>query len=393
MAAIDFERPKILRGTLLMTVASAASSLAPSGRAASGAHFARFAYTGCRTTKERGARGKGINVFRVDQTSGAWGHAQLVENLINPSFLSFDREQRFLYAVHGDFSEITAFRVDRESGSLTLINQQSTGGKNPVHLMPDQSNKFVIVANYATASLALLPIRQDGGLDPLIQLLQLLGTGGPNKVEQTGPHPHHMVYDPAGRFLVVPDKGVDRIFTVEFDKTTPALKLAEPGFVATRPGAGPRHASFHPSLPIVYVNYEVDSSLSVNRYDSSTGVLTPVQVVPSTPDTFVGANTSAEVEVDPTGRFVYISNRGSNLIGTYSIDSSTGRVSPVGWTSSGGRGPRFMKIDPSGTLLHAANELTDTIVTFAIEPESGKLRPSSQVIETGSPTCIAFASL
>jgi 6-phosphogluconolactonase (cycloisomerase 2 family) len=116
-------------------------------------------------------------------------------------------------------------------------------------------------------------------------------------------------------------------------------------------------------------------------------------VVPSTPDTFVGANTSAEVEVDPTGRFVYISNRGSDLIGAFAIDSSTGGVNPVGWIPSGGRGPRFMKIDPSGTLLHTANELTDTVVTFAIDPESGKLRPTGQIIETGSPTCIAFATL
>jgi 6-phosphogluconolactonase len=393
MPTIDFERRKLLRGALLMTVASATTSLAPSGRAASGPHFAQFAYTGCRTTKERGARGRGINVFRIDQETGAWTHAQLVENLVNPSFLSFDRERRFLYAVHGDSSEISAFRVDRESGNLTLINQQSTGGKNPVALVPDQTNKFMIVANYATGSLALLPIRQDGGLDPLIQLLQLPGTGGPNKVEQTGSHPHHVVYDPAGRFLIVPDKGGDRIFTVELDSTKPTLKLAEPGFVATRPGAGPRHASFHPSLPYVYVNYELDSSLSVNRYEQSTGVVTPVQVIPATPDTFVGANTSAEVEVDPTGRFVYVSNRGSDLIGTFAIDAATGRVSPVGWTSSGGRGPRFMKIDPSGTLLHAANELTDTVVTFAIDPESGKLRPTGQFIETGSPTCIAFATL
>jgi 6-phosphogluconolactonase (cycloisomerase 2 family) len=277
MPTIDFERRKLLRGVLLMTVASATTSLAPSGRAASEPHFARFAYTGCRTTKERGARGRGINVFRIDPATGAWIHAQLVQNLVNPSFLSFDREQRFLYAVHGDSSEISAFRVDREGGSLTLINQQSTGGKNPVALVPDQTTKFMIVANYATESLALLPTRQDGGLDPLIQLLQLPGTGGPNKVEQTGSHPHHLVYDPAGRFLIVPDKGVDRIFTVEFDPTKPMLRLTEPGFVTTRPGAGPRHASFHPSLPFFYVNYELDSSLSVNRYEQSPGVVTPIR--------------------------------------------------------------------------------------------------------------------
>jgi len=375
-----------------MTVAGAVTIPATSGRA-SGPHFARFAYTGCRTTKERGARGQGINVYGIDPSTGAWSHVQLLGDLINPSFLSFEREQRFLYAVHGDFSEISAFCVDRENGKLYLINQQSTGGKNPVALVTDQSNRFMIVANYATSSLAVLPLRNDGGLEPLTQLLQLPGVGGPNKVEQTASHPHHAVWDPAGRFLIVPDKGVDRIFILTFDAVSKNLELTDPGFFTTRPGAGPRHASFHPSAPFVYVNYELDSSLSVNRYDGTTGSLAAVQVVPSNPDTFVGANTSAEIEVDPTGRFVYISNRGSDLIGAYAVDTSSGRVSPVGWISSGGRGPRFMKIDPTGTLLHVANELTDTIVTFQIDAESGKLSPSGRVIETGSPTCIAFATV
>ena len=392
MDTVDFERRNILRGALVMTIAGTATTLETAARAANAAHFARFAYTGCRTTRERGARGKGINVYRVDPATGAWTHVQLVEGVVNPSFLAFDREQRFLYAVHGDFSEISSFRIDRETGSLSLINQQSTGGKNPVHLVADQTNRFMIVANYATASLTVLPIRQDGGLEPLVQLLHLPGNGGPNKVEQTGPHPHHVVYDPSGRFLVVPDKGGDRVFTLEFDPAKPLLKLTEPGFAVTRPGAGPRHASYHPNLPFVYVNYELDSSLSVNRYDRATGSITPVQIVPSTPDSFVGANTSAEVEVDPAGRFVYVSNRGSDLIGAFSIDTASGRVTPTGWTSSAGRGPRFMKIDPSGTLLHAANELTDTIVTFTINPESGALSPAGRVVETGSPTCIAFAS-
>jgi 6-phosphogluconolactonase len=375
-----------------MTVAGATTSPARAASAASGARFGRFCYTGCRTTKERNARGLGINVYRIDGTTGAWAHVQLVKDLVNPSFLAFDRTQRFLYTVPGDLGEITAFRVDPESGSLTLINQQSTEGKNPVHLVPDRSNAFIIVANYATASLAVLPLRPDGGLDPVTQLVQLPGTGGPNKAEQTGSHPHHVVYDSAGRFLVVPDKGVDRIFTLEFDPATPKLKLTEPGFVTARPGAGPRHASFHPTQPLVYVNYELDSSLSVNRYDPATGGMTPFQVVPSIPDTFVGANTSAEVEVDPTGRFVYVSNRGSDLIGAYAIDPSSGRVSPVEWTSCGGRGPRFMTIDPSGTLLHAANELSDTIVTFRIDAGSGRLLPTGDLIETGSPTCIVFAN-
>ena len=373
------------------TTLDTVTTLGTAAHAANDSRFARFAYTGCRTTKERGARGKGINVYGVDPATGAWTHVQLVENLVNPSFLAFDREKRFLYAVHGDFSEISSFRIDREKGGLSLINQQSTGGTNPVHLVADPTNRFMIVANYATASLAVLPLRQDGGLEPLVQLLQLPGNGGPNKVEQTGPHPHQVVYDPSGSFLVVPDKGVDRVFTLEFDPVKPLLRLTDPGFAATRAGAGPRHASHHPSLPFVYVNYELDSSLSVNHFDRATGVITPIQIVPSTPDSFVGANTSAEVEVHPTGRFVYVSNRGSDLIGAFSIDATSGRVTPAGWTSSAGRGPRFMAIDPSGTLLHAANELTDTIVTFKIDPGTGALSPADRVIETGSPTCIAFA--
>lgn len=391
MDKVDQERRNILRGALLMTIAGTTTTVGTAALAANAPRFARFAYTGCRTTKERSARGKGINVYRVDPASGAWTHVQLVENLVNPSFLAFDRERHFLYAVQGDFSEISSFRINEENGTLSLIDKQSTGGKNPVHLVADQSNRFMIVANYATSSLAVLPRRQDGGLDRLVQLLQLPGDGGPHKVEQTGPHPHHVVYDPSGRFLVVPDKGGDRVFTLEFDPAKPLLRLTEPGFAAARPGAGPRHASHHPSLPFVYVNYELDSSLSVNRFDRATGAITPIQIVPSTPDSFVGANTSAEVEVHPTGRFVYVSNRGSDLIGAFSIDAASGRVTPVGWMPSAGRGPRFMAIDPSGTLLHAANELTDTIVTFKIDPETGALSPTSRVIETGSPTCIAFA--
>jgi 6-phosphogluconolactonase (cycloisomerase 2 family) len=392
MVTFDLERRNILLGALAMTSAIAAGTASVPRTARGGERFAKFAYTGCRTTKERGARGLGINVFRVDQTTGVWSHVQPVEDLVNPSFLAFDRQQRFLYAVHGDFSEVSAFRIDHESGKLTTINQQSTGGKNPVHLAPDPSNRFMIGANYATGSLAVLPFRRDGGLEPMVQLLQLPGAGGPHKVEQTGSHPHHVVFDPVGRFLVVPDKGVDRVFSLTFDPSTPALMLTEPGFVTTRSGAGPRHASFHPNLPFVYVNYELDSSLSVNRYDQATGAITPIQVVPSRPDAFVSANTSSEVEVEPSGRFVYISNRGSDVIGTYAIDHSSGHVRPIGWTSSSGGGPRFMTIDPSGKFLHAANELTDTIVTFRIDSESGKLLPTGQVVETGSPTCIAFAT-
>ena len=350
----------------------------------------RFAYVGCRTTKDRGARGLGIVAYRIDSASGAWAQTQLVSDLVNPSYLAFDRRKDFLYAVHGDMDVVSAFRIDRATGALSFLNRQSTGGRNPVHLVADPSNRFLLVANYATGSVAALPIRADGGLDPLADLLTLPGAPGPHKVEQTGSHPHHLVYDPAERFLLAPDKGLDRVFTLAFDAASAKLQLA--GSVATRPGAGPRHASFHPTLPFVYINYELDSSLSLNQYEATKGAVIPLQAAPSVPDSFVGANTSAEVEVHPSGRFVYVSNRGSDLIGAFAIEPSTGRMSPLGWTPTGGRGPRFMKIAPGGNRLHVANELTDTIVAFAIDAISGALRPTGEVVATGSPTCILFAS-
>jgi len=136
MSVVDLERRDVLRGALLMTIAGTATIPGKAARAADQARFARFSYTGCRTTKERGARGKGINVYRVDPATGAWTHVQLVEDLVNPSFLAFDRERRFLYALHGDFSEISSFRIDREAGSLMPINRQSTGAGIPFTWLP-----------------------------------------------------------------------------------------------------------------------------------------------------------------------------------------------------------------------------------------------------------------
>lgn len=81
-----------------------------------------FAYVGCRTTKERNTRGKGINIFRVDPITGNWNHVQLIKDIINPSFLTFDRNQKFLYTVHGDFSEVSAYQIDKQTGKLTFLN-------------------------------------------------------------------------------------------------------------------------------------------------------------------------------------------------------------------------------------------------------------------------------
>jgi 6-phosphogluconolactonase len=354
--------------------------------------FARFAYVGCRTTKERNARGEGIGVYRVDSIRGEWTPVQLLKDLVNPSFLAFDRSQRFLYAVHGDMSEVSAFGISPESGELTFLNRQSTEGKNPAHLLVDESNRFLIVANYATGSLVVLPRNPDGSLGAVQQVELLPGTPGPHKVDQGFSHPHHLVYDRRRSWIAVPDKGLDRIFTYRFDANTGRLIPGPSPFVQVRPGAGPRHIVFHPTAPLAIVAHELDSSVGTYRFDVNSGGFAPIQIVPSIPDVYTGANTAAEIEIAPSGRFVYVSNRGSDAIATFSVDAASGRLTPVGWTPSEGTGPRFFALDPSGQLLHAANENSDTIVPFQVDAESGALKRGGPPIRTGSPVCIVFST-
>ncbi len=370
---------------------------------ASAARLARFAYVGCRTTKERNARGLGIEVFQVD-AGGAWSHVQRVPGLDNPSFLAFDREQRFLYAVHGDLSDISAFSIEPASGHLTLLNRQSTEGGNPAHLLVDASGRYVLVANYASGTVAVLPRNPDGSLGAVRQVVANPGTPGPNKVDQTGSHPHEIVYSPDGRCLIVPDKGLDRIFSYTFDAGRGELAPGEAPFVQVRPGAGPRHIAFHPTAPFAYVAHELDASVGAYRYDAARGALTPFQIIPSIPDSFVGADTAAEIAITGNGRFVFVSNRGHDSVGSFAVDPHSFRLSPAGWASSQGHGPRFFAIDPSGEpsgnsagdpggkLLYAANENSDSIVAFQVDDQTGALTPTGQVIATGSPVCIVFST-
>jgi 6-phosphogluconolactonase len=385
-------RRTILGGMATVAVARPVHASTQSSPQPRTGNAARCAYVGCRTTKERNARGEGIGVFRIDPASQAWTPVQLVKDLVNPSFLAFDQQQRFRYAVHGDMNEISAFSTDPQSNELTFLNRRSTQGKNPAHLAVDASNRFVIVSNYPTGSLAVLPRKADGSLDAVQQLEYLPGEPGPNKVEQVSSHPHEVAYDRERRFVIVPDKGLDRIFTFRFDVGQGRLLAGDPAFLQVRPGAGPRHIIFRPTAPIAFVAHELDASVGTYRYDAVNGTLTQFQVIPSVPDTFTGANTAAEIDISPSGRFVFVSNRGHDSIGTFNVDTTSFRLAPVEWTSSEGKGPRFFALGPSGANLYAANENSDTIVPFRVDSATGRLTRVGDIIRTGSPVCIVFSS-
>jgi len=386
-------RREVLGGAVALGAALGAGgcSMLPRSRpAAAPRRTAMVAYVGCYTSKERNGHGEGIGVYRSDLATGQWNQIQLVKDLVNPSWLTLDRENRFLYAAHGDGKELTAFAVDAESGRLSPLNRQPTHGINGVRVAVDASNRFAVVANYSSGGVAVLPINTNGSLGTPTDAITLKGKTGPNRTEQAGPHPHDIVFDPSGRFIVIPDKGLDATFVFRLDTKAGTLVGTEALPIGSRPGAGPRHAAFHPTEPYVYQINELDSTITTFRFDAQRGALTPLQTVTTLPSSFTGTSTTSEVAVAPSGRFVYGSNRGHDSIAVFAVDDRTGALSAVGWESTRGRVPRFFGLDPSGALLYAANQDSDTIVEFSVDQASGKLKPTGQVVKTGSPSSIVF---
>jgi 6-phosphogluconolactonase (cycloisomerase 2 family) len=349
-----------------------------------------YAYVGSRTTRERNARGDGITVYEVDQEKGTLTLVQVVKDLVNPSFLALNKANDRLYTVHGDKSEVSAFSIDKATGKLSFINQQSCEGKNPVHLALDPSERFLVVSNHIGGSLAVINIAEDGSLGSLNQLLKLEGPMGPHRVEQPFSKPHFNPFDHSGNFVLVPDKGLDRVFSFRFDNGK--LFPANPPFVATREGAGPRHLALHPRAAFAYVINELDSSVTTYRFDPQTGALKPLQVLPSLPSTFTGNSRASEIEIDRSGRFLYASNRGYDSVAVFAIDQGSGILSPVEFMPTDGKTPRFFTLTPNERFLFALNEDSDTIISMTVDPQKGSLSKTGFSVTTGSPVCMVFSA-
>jgi 6-phosphogluconolactonase (cycloisomerase 2 family) len=369
----------------LTTVVAAPSLIAQPARSTS----PRFMYVGSFTGEGRG-RGEGISVFQRKGEGDAWALVQLFKDVADPSFLKIDRSGRFLYSAHGAGTQATSYAIEQTTGRLTLLNQQPAGGINGVHLDIDATGRFLALANYATGTVVVLPINQDGTLAPHSALVTLTGEPGPHRTQQTSSHPHHCPFDRTGRYIVVPDKGFDKVFVYRLDAQRGTLVEGTPPSVASRSGAAPRHADFHPTRPWAYVINELDSTMTTYQFEPDKGVLKPIQVITTLPPSYTGNNSTAEVWVAPSGRFVYGSNRGHDSIVIFAIDQATGELTPVGWESTQGRTPRFFGLDPSGSYLYAANQNSDTVVIFRVDQATGRLSATKEVVKVVSPSTIVF---
>jgi 6-phosphogluconolactonase (cycloisomerase 2 family) len=351
-----------------------------------------FAYVGSFTNVDgRDAEGEGITVFRVDPVSDRWTEIQRLADVANPNFLTLDRRGRYLYAADGASREFaTAFSIDPRSGELKMLNRQPTGRAGGLHVIVDPTNRYLLVP-HNPGTIAVLPIREDGSLAPMSDAADWTGTLGPHRTQQTTPHPHHIQFDRRGRFLIVPDKGLDLVHVFTLDTATGKLVANSPPSVAARSGAAPRHVVMHPNGRYASVVNELDSTVTTYRFEEDRGTLDPIQVIPTIPTSHTGNNTGAEIVVTGSGRVIYVSNRGHNSVAVFAVDES-GLLSHAGWVSTLGRTPRFIALDPSERVLYAANQASNTIVAFNVNQASGGLSPTGYVVRVGAPTCIVFAS-
>jgi 6-phosphogluconolactonase len=337
-----------------------------------------------------GTGSKGIYVYTFDAATGKAKWLSNTEGVINPSYLDIAPGGKLLYACTetrtANAGGVSAFRFDRENGSLTFINKQSSGGDNPAYVSVHKSGRWVVPGNYSGGSLSVFPINEDGSLRPYSQLIQHEGTSV-NKQRQDRPHVHSTVFSPKGDYLFVPDLGLDKIMIYKFNAS--AEKPLQPGsqpFVSTTPGSGPRHFIFHPNKKQAYLMEEMGGAVSGYKYRK--GRLTAIQRIFTHTDTATGEFGSADIHITPDGKFLYASNRGrENNIAIFSIGRK-GKLSLAGFQSTMGIQPRNFTIDPSGKYLLVANQRTGNIVIFKRDIDTGLLQYTGEQINIPEPVCL-----
>jgi len=351
------------------------------------------------TYTEEGSKSKGIYAYRFDPATGQSTPLGLAAETTNPSFVALSPNGRFLYAVNEiqnykgpNSGGVSAFSVDRTTGKLTFLNEVPSRGADPCYIIVDRAGKHVLVANYTGGSIAVFPVTDDGKLGEASAFVQHTGHGT-NPKRQEGPHAHSIDLSPDNRFAFVDDLGLDELLIYKFDSAKGSLTPNDPPFVKLDAGAGPRHFALHPSGKFAYVIAEMASTVTAFSVDLKTGRLGRLQTVSALPKEFRGENDDAEIQIHPSGKFLYASNRGHDSIAVFAIDPSKGTLTLVEHTLTQGKTPRSFEIDPTGKFLFAENQQSDNIVVFRIDKKSGRLTLTGQTIEVASPVCVKFLAV
>jgi 6-phosphogluconolactonase len=347
-----------------------------------------FVYVGSYTA----ATSKGIYAWKFDAATGALTPVGMVAETPNPAHIWVSPSGRFLYAVNWQASDsvegdtVSAFAVNARTGALTFLNKVSSHGVKPNQVVLDPSGKIAVTVNYDTGTMAALPIGADGKLGDAFYVDQ--HSGKPLSDRQPGPRAHGVVFSKDSRFAYVAELGLDRVYSYRVDPAKPSMTPLDPAYVSLKAGSGPRRLQLHPNGRFLYVNHETDSMVSV--FEVSNGHLKEIQSLSTLPGDYKGNNSTAEIQIDHEGKFLYVSNRGHDSIAVYSVDPARGTLTLVENVPSLGRTPRNLIIDPTNDYLFAANQAGDNVVVFRIVHRTGHLTPAGTPVQISQPGGMAF---
>jgi len=384
---------------LAVTFLAVAACLA-AVRAAPPAGDEYFVYVGSYTDPP--SNSKGVYGWRFSTANGAVAPLGLVAETVNPAYVHATPDGRFLFATNWQTAEaekadtVSAYAIDANSGALTLLNKASAGGGLPNQVVVDPHGAIAAVTNYGfrtadpdrnNSSFAVLKIRPDGKLDGPLYVDHHAGPALSPR-QTTGAHTHGVVFTKDDRFAFVAELGLDRIYTYRVDPTTLALTPSRPPFVSVSAGSGPRRLVLSPNDRFLYVNHETDSQVSVFCVDA--GRLTPMQQISTLPTGFPGRNTTAEIQIDKAGRFLYVSNRGADTVAMFAVDPTKGTLTLREFFPALGRTPRNITIDPSGRYLFVSNQGSNNVVVFAIDAATGRLTATGTQLTIDQPASVFF---
>lgn len=347
-----------------------------------------IAYVGCRTTEHRNARGKGIRAFRIDE-AGNWREFQTLNTPEeNPSYQALDHTGKFLYSVHGDFTKVSSYKILPDY-TLELMNMLELGptGQNPVFIVPDKSNKFMIVASLQGGTVHVIKRNPDGTLGDVVHRTHL-----PGKTEGTVSYAHQCIWDNTQTFLFVVtqgrNKGYEWVKVFRFDSDSGTL--TETDTYKARQYSEPRHVSIHPNNKFVYLINEKGNCMTFFEFDAETGRLYPRQILPSLPETYTGEGQASASIMSEHGHILIGSNRIHESIVTYRVNQNNGYMKLLDFYPTLGLTPRFITFNPDYSRFYIANEDSDTIVEMKLDEDTGRLDYTGRIIPTESPVCITF---
>jgi 6-phosphogluconolactonase len=330
---------------------------------------------------------KGIYAWKFDSKDGSLSPLGLMAEAPQPAHVWIAPNGKTLYTVNWETAGgVSAYHIDAKTGALTFLNKTSAHGALPNQIVVDPLGKVAVTVNYASGSLAAYRLEPDGKLGEAFFVDQ--HTGKPLSSKQPGPKQHGVQFSKDNKYMFIADLGLDRVYSYHFDAAAPSITPADPPYVNTHAGAGPRRIQMSPDGKFLYVDHETDSEVGVYAIDG--GKLTEIQVLPTVPDEAKAKNTTAEIIISSDGRYLYVANRGHDSVAVFAIDRATGKLTHKENVLSGGRTPRNIRFDPTGNWFFAANENGGNITEFKVDKASGHITATGVTVPINTPGGMYF---